>query len=121
LALLIPATSFSQDITSRWVSECTFSKEVNGDSAVEFLLKSTISIADSFDIKLGVSEGYLAKRPDKYNFNHAGVRLDIGFLWDLADFKVGYTHSARKWFEGSYDSALFNYRDIDTVTLRKEF
>jgi len=113
------------DITNsdvRIVTETSYGKEVNGNAGLEMLVKGTIKLSQDIDIKIGVSEGYTAFRNAPYSLNHAGTRLDIGFLWALPhDFQIGYTHSERRWFEGASPVDVFDYDSIDTITIRKEF
>lgn len=105
----------------RVVSETNFSKIINGDSGIEFLLKSTIPM-QGFDIKVGVSEAYTAPRTSMLSMNHALTRFDIGCYWNLFDnWEIGYTHSARSWFEGANPKSVYMGDSVDTLSIRKEF
>ena len=122
LPLIFLAMLSSNCFAMRIVTEAKYMKTVNGNAGFELLAKTTIPINESFDIKLGVSEGFTAPRNSAFSFNHAGTRLDIGVLWYLPwQFKVGYTHSARKWFDGASPIDIFDYDSIDTFSVRKEF
>ena len=104
------------------VTEANYQKIINGDAGYEFLVKTTIKIHDEVDLKLGFSEGYTAPRSSILSLNHAGQRADIGFLWNIAhDFKVGYTHSMRNWYEGANPKTVFMYDSVDILSIRKEF
>jgi len=116
---LLSLGAFAFDM--RVVTEASYNKIINGDAGVELLIKSTIGLTDGIDLKLGMSEGYTALRGSKMDFNHAGTRMDIGVLWSIADFKVGYTHSSRKWFEDANPRSVFLYDSVDKFSVRKEF
>lgn len=106
----------------RLVTETSYQKLINGDAGYELLLKTSFQINDSIDLKLGLSEGYTAPRSSILSLNHAGVRMDVGVLWHVAnDFKVGYTHSARQWFDGASPRSVFMYDSVDIFCIRKEF
>jgi len=118
IILLASVTCYGLDI----VTEFRYDKQINNNAGMEFLIKGTIPIDDSFDLKWGMSEGYTAFRGSPYSMNHAGHRLDIGFLWYAPwDFKFGYTHSVRSWFEGANPKDLYDYDSVDSFVFRKEF
>lgn len=122
LVLFLFFCSYSQASDIRVITETAYSKEVNGNAGLELILKATIALSPDIDIKFGVSEGYTAQRATPYALNHAGVRLDIGFLWSLPmDFQVGYTHSQRSWFHGAAPLDVYDYDSVDILCVRKEF
>lgn len=118
--LLMSTNCYSSSM--RLVSEVNYHKQVNDNSGLELLLKTSIPLSDDITIKLGVSEGYTAPRATPFMFNHAGLRGDIGVYWSLFNgFQVGYTHSARRWFSGAKPKDVYDYDSVDTLSIRKEF
>lgn len=116
--LLTSGTCFALTV----VTEINYGKQINDNAGMEFLIKTTIPFKGYGDLKIGVSEGYTAFRANPYSMNHAGQRLDLGFYWDMPfEFKAGYTHSIRNWFDGANPIDIFDYDSIDTISVRKEF
>ena len=121
ICLFIISTSVNAS-SIKLVTETNYIKEVNGNSGFELLLKTSIDLADSITLKLGLSEGYTGFRSKPFMFNHAGTRFDIGAYWDIYnDLMIGYTHSSRRWFDGANPIDIFDYDSVDTLSIRKEF
>ena len=121
LTLLLLTFSLAS-VNLRLVTEVNSMKIINGDQGYEFLIKTSIAIHDQVDLKLGFSEAYTAPRSSVWSLNHAGQRVDIGFYWNIAnDFKIGYTHSMRNWFDGANPKTVFIFDSIDMIRIRKEF
>jgi len=117
---LISTICFASSL--RIVTEANYLKLINGDAGVEFLAKTSINLADSIDLKIGFSENYTAFRSSSYSMNHAGQRFDMGVYWAIAnDFKVGYIHSVRSWFDGANPTSVFMNDSVDMLSIRKEF
>lgn len=114
--------SFAQANEIRMVTETNYLKKINGNSGMEFLIKTTIPFKGLFDLKIGLSENFTGFRSNSYKFNHCGTRFDIGVYWDLIlGFQVGYTHSNRKWFSGANPKDVFINDSVDMLSIRKEF
>ena len=122
LITLLLLTNIACASSIRLVTETNYMKEVNGNSGLEFVVRTTIGLATGIDLKLGFSENYTGHRAKPFMFNHGGTRADVGVYWDIFnDFKVGYTHSERKWFDGASPVDIFENDSVDTLSVRKEF
>jgi hypothetical protein len=115
LLTLLLLLSFSFSL----VTEVNFTKIVNGNSGLEFLIKDTINY-NGADIKWGISETFTGPRENITRLNHNGVRVDLGCYWKIEGFMVGYTHSERFFFEGATNTDVFDQRARDTISIRKE-
>lgn len=105
----------------RVVTGGSYNKLVNGDAGIEMLMKSTIGLTDGLDLKFGASQGYTAHRANSLAMNHGGVRVDIGVIWKIGDFGIGYTHSERSWNSEASPRSVFLYDSVDKIEVRKEF
>jgi len=122
LITLLLLTNIACASSIRLITETNYIKEVNGNSGLEFVVRTTIGLATGIDLKLGFSENYTGHRAKPFMFNHGGTRADVGVYWDIFnDFKVGYTHSERKWFDGASPVDVFENDSVDTLSVRKEF
>ena len=101
-------------------TETSYSKLINNDAGLEFKIDAKL-YNKSLEAVISFSEGFKAFRHSPFTLNHAGTRFDVGFFWNILDFKLGYIHSTRQWFEGANPRTVFLYDTVDKFVIRKEF